>query len=355
MINLTDRHDIADGELGSDGFWHTKARFARAGIQLYPKRELAGLPGIEDVAEPVRVLRPDDVVFDGAAMSSFEHKPITVEHRGGQLTTDNAVGYIHGVSKAPVSKDLQGRLTVPVVLYDKELIEDIKTGARKELSAGYAADFNVAPGVDSKYGDYDVVMTQMVGNHITVTRSGKAGPEFTIGDKKMSEKAETRDYQGVSIVFDSQGAEAFDAIVADRDKAVADLDAVKKERDEIQAKFDLAESTKVSDADLDKMIADRTEAIDEVRKVFPDVDIAGKSIADMKREAVAKTCDLDLEDKSDDYIQALFDAAIKSNATAVEDKAEDKKAKTKKVEDNSKSVAEIARERFIKEKSGRNV
>lgn len=347
MINVKDVYEMLDGEIGADGFWHTKARFARAGIQQYPRRELAGLPGIEDIAEPVRVLRPEGVVFDASAMSSFEHVPITMEHEGGAITPDNARGFVRGVSKAPVTKDTKGRLSVPVVLYDGDLITESKNGERKELSAGYAADFEVNPGTDPKYGDYDVVMTRMVGNHITVTRSGKAGPEFTIGDKRM-EKTETRNYQGVSIVFDTQGAEVFDAVITERDKAVADLEAAVKVRDEIQAKYDLAESQKVSDADLDKLVADRATAIEEIKKVHPEIEVAGKAIADMRREAVAATTELDLEDKSDDYVTALFDAKL----VQPKEVKEEEKKQTKKVEDN-RSVAELARERFINERSGR--
>lgn len=343
------------GYVDDSGFWHTVARFARAGIQTYSAGELVrgGATQFSDLppTEPVRVLRPESAVFDAESMRTFEHLPLTVEHEGGAVTPENAKGTTVGASKAPVVRDNEDRLSVPVVIYDSATIKDAQSKERNQLSAGSRIDIERGGGADDKFGEYDAVITSIRGNHISVVRSGKAGPEFTLGDsKKMSE---TRTHRGIAVSFDSQGAQAYDAIVADLEtvtkkleEANAALEKMTTERDQLQAKVDVADSAA---PDLDALVAERAEVLDAVRKIVPDVDPTGKSNADLRREAAAVAYPaISMDGKSDDYVAAMFDAAVVAPRTV---EAHD--AVTKPATGGQLGIAETARKRFIEERSGR--
>lgn len=320
----------ADGKVDLNGFWTTKARFARPGVQVYGREEFADWPDSDKISRYyAKVLRPENVVFDTKAMKSFENVPISVEHSGEMLNPDNVTRQIVGSAGAPVTRE-GDTLVVPVTLYARDAIEQAKAGSRKELSAGYFLDVEYAPGNDEKYGEYDYIMKSWKGNHITLTKAGKAGHEFYVGDKKMPDKEETveivhRVFDGVRYAFGDQSAAVFDKVLAERDAARAELKTAKdKILTEDQINAEVEKRVKVA-MDAKEMV----EITEKVKAAYPSVALDGKS---------------------SDYIRALFDM-IKEKP--VEGKVNDRALDRTVEEPADEGVLGKARSEFINKNSGR--
>jgi len=328
----------ADGVLSANGFWTTKARFARAGVQVYQRQEFSGWPNSDKiVGDFARVLRPEAVVFDKDYMQSFANVPITIEHARGMVTPENASHTMVGAAGSPVTRE-GDTLVVPVTIYDREAIEKGMSGQRKQLSAGYYLDIEYAPGVDPVFGTYDYILKSWKGNHITLTKAGKAGPDFYIGDKKMPEEKSIeivhRIFDGVKFAFGEQSAAVFDRVLAERDAARAERDAAQAERDAALDKI-------VSDEDVEKRVKDGVEKCLQEAK---DAQILAE-----KTEVVQKAFPgVALDGKSGEYISALYDAAPKNEKHAVNDRALDGNTPPA-----VEGLAAKARAKFIAKDSGR--
>jgi uncharacterized protein len=362
--------DTAQINLDSNGFWHTKARFAGPGIYEYNPSELPAHLIVGITGRKIRVLRPKSVVHDSAYMSTFEHVPITHEHESGLVDGDNAAGVVRGTTKAPVAVDDDGRLVVDAVVYDKSIIQRAQSGECKELSAGYVGQFARQGGTDPEYGDYDIVMTGGRGNHVTVTSRGKAGEAYYIGDKIMTVK---RKIDGIDYECDEQTAQVLDRALAERDGVKEDLKAASDKLAETESKLadaekKLAEAV-VTDSDIDARIEARQAVLDSARKINKDAalkDADGNTVStkQLVLDAVkVRYPKVDLEGKSDDYVQALFDRALEdAEADTGDGKSKNgNNALPAGVLDSSApvipgyvgGVAAAARAKFIAERSGR--
>ena len=330
----------------NSGFWTTKARFARAGVQEYSRFECLDWPGIDKVAGPVvRVLRPEVVVFDADAMKSFENVPITIEHEAGLVTPGNAREVIVGAAGYPVTRE-GDQLVVPVTIYDSAAITDAKTGARRELSAGSLIDAEYAPGVDEKFGAFDYVMKSWRGNHITLTKAGKAGPDFYVGDRMTDKKDDvvvekfvTRSFDSVNYSFTEQTAQIFDRVLGERDAARAEL---------VTAKAAI-----IDEAEIERRASDRAGVIEGAKLIAKDAKCEGKKTPEIVAEAVAVAFkDVPLEGKSADYVRALFDSAVLSAKKAPAEAVKDRALVTTDSKTDVSGLA-AARAEFISKNSGR--
>jgi len=191
---------------------------------------------------------------------------------------------------------------------------------------GEDMDFVDSGRFDEKYGEYDYVLKSWRGNHITLTKAGKAGHEFFIGDKQMTvekkeESAEikvVRTLDGINYAFTDQTSQIFDRVCGERDAARAEVTKLKGEI--------------LTDAKIDELVAAKIVERDNLAKVkaaYPTLDTAGKSA---------------------DYVKALLDAAALNAPKKEEEKSD--RAFVGELKDAEKP-AMTARENFIKNNSGR--
>lgn len=352
----------------ANGYWHTTARFARAGIQLYELHEMSSVLGSHTVpGAKVRVLRPESVVFDRGFMDSFAHVPITLEHEGGLVGRGNTRSDIRGVTKAPVT-NTDGQLTVPVVIYDRSVIDDAATGKCRELSAGYTGRFVYAPGHDDKWGDYDVIFKGGNGNHVTITKRGKAGESYYIGDRvsdkiKVDDSKVRRTVNGVDYLVSSQTAQVMDHMSAQTSAVSKELGVAKAEIKELKEKV---EKATVSDSEIDELVEARSDVLSTAKQMKIEVaDKDGKAITTdgVKRLVVgAMLKGTSLDGKSDEYVQALYDH-VKTAANKADEGKSKPSGKNKAVSvttgdsdgGDTIGVAAKARAQFIAQRSGREV
>ena len=149
---------------------------ARTGVQEYRGEEFGG----PEPGRVYKVTRPEDEVFDKAAMASFEGKPLVDEHPPDDVTADNYAQYMKGVCRDVRRGDgaLSGMLVADLIIYDKALGAEVETGQKRDISCGYDCFWE-----PSGPGAY--TQRHIRGNHIAVTIRGRAGRAVGIRDSDV--------------------------------------------------------------------------------------------------------------------------------------------------------------------------
>lgn len=341
---MTTRYDTAlINKISKDpntGFLHAKnVPIARVGV--FPYRTVN-----DDVVMEAKL--PTELLSD-STVESANNKPITDGHPTQLVTADNSKELMKGFTaeNAHVDGDM---VKVDMTITDADLIKEIGNG-KEELSIGFKTE--VVP-VQGEYQGvhYDSVQKNIQINHIAVVDKGRAGHSVRItGDsaemvlKEKGESMETTkvmlDGANVTVALaDADQVAKSNTDLADLKKQLADAqakvkelqgqiekvqgkadaaDELQKKADEAQAKADAADKQiaelqgklKSYEGDgLDKMIEAKLALEKDAKPFLGDCyDFAGKSDKDIK-VAVIKAIDdsFDAKDKSNDYINAFFDA-----------------------------------------------
>jgi hypothetical protein len=327
MVALSDKVAIKNVKRLADGRLVADARFARAGIYEYAGAEL-GRPELP----VVRVYRSADEVFKPEAMSSFAHRAVTLDHPPVMVDAKNWKEYAHGISGDEVVRD-GGYVRVPMMLCDAEAVQAVEDG-KKELSAGYDAEIQFSVGTTDGGEHYDAVMRNIRGNHIAVVDKGRAGAECRIADADF-EGVEAMNAitvkqilvdglpfsvndQAEAIIVKLQGQlkDANGRIETLTSEHAAAITAKDKELGERDATISDLKGKVIDESKVDQLVADRAVLIGDARSIVGDaVELKGTP-SEVRRIVVsAKVGDAAVKDKSDDYVQALFDGLL-ANAKA---------------------------------------
>ncbi len=155
---------------------------ARVGTQEYLGEEL-GLEGYENVL--VNVVRTEQEVFSHKTIASFEGKPFTDDHpeQSEFVTTENYKRYVKGhvTNVRRGQGDFSDKLLADIIVYDKTVIEEIENNQKREISCGYACDYNVDE-------NGDVFQVNITGNHVALVDEGRAGHSVKILDHNKQYK-----------------------------------------------------------------------------------------------------------------------------------------------------------------------
>lgn len=306
MMNVLDSASLRGVHETPEGYLEASVRIARTGIQLYHGSEL-GCPDMETI----RVYRGDDAVFDKDSLERFAHMPVTVEHPAELVDSKNWKKHAVGTTGGEIMRDGEF-LKIGVRVTDADAVAAIKAGKR-EVSVGYQAMFDRNPGITPDGQPYDWRQTKVLANHLAITDAARAGSLARIGDSwgaapitpnnskgdAMATKAVTLGDSTVTVVdADAEKVAKVDKDLKAKDKSIAEKDA---EIDELKKK-------QVSDSDLDKMVEARAKLVTDARTIVADMDVAGKSATQIKREAVTASGRFNVSDStSEAYIDAAFD------------------------------------------------
>lgn len=152
---------------------------ARTGTQDYLGSEV----GKPDKAV-VKVNRPEEEVFNPAAMASFEGKPFTDEHPPVLLNPDNVSayekGHVQNVRRG--SGEWSDYLVADIHIHDAATIQAIRDGKR-QISCGYEVEYDEAQ-------DGTLTQKNIRGNHVALVPEGRAGARAAIMDTKKTSAAE---------------------------------------------------------------------------------------------------------------------------------------------------------------------
>jgi len=331
-IKFTDYAPLSGTRRTSDGFLVTQARAVRTGIQLYTGAEI----GMVDT-DVVRVYRPEDEVRSPASLQSFSHAPVTMGHPVEAITADNWKDFAIGeVSTAATWED--DHISLPLILKDAAAIAAVEAGTR-ELSAGYVCTLDCTPGTTPQGEAYDAVQRGIVINHLAVVPRGRANstrigdgaanwgatpcpPKSNVKDHDMTMLTVVLGDQAAQVaVADAPKVEAFKADAAKKmadaetahAKAIADADA---KLAKAEAALDAEKAKVLSDADLDKRVADRADLLAVAKGIAPEVKTAGLGDAAIRKAVVTAKLGDAVEGKSDAYIDARFDILAEADPFA---------------------------------------
>ena len=355
MSTISYRYDfspIEKYELTPEGYLRAWASIARTGIQLYTDAD----------GSVRREYRPATEVASPESLASFAGKAITSEHPPVLLDAENTKNYQVGFSGTEVVYD-DGFVKAVMTITDKEAIERIMKGDAREVSAGYRVNYDPTPGVTENGEHYDGIQKEIIGNHIAVVRRGRAGPQVKLhldrqdaadpsllsnnGDRLMTAKvvfdgAEFEVTESVALAITKEREDAkmsYEDMKKKYDEMQAAADAMKSEMDamhkEMKGKCDSAEGradalaehveelkgelAAAKEINLDSMVEARLALIEKAKPVLDAAyEFGGKEAREVMVDAIqaVRGDSIDLSEKSDDYVQAMFDTLEASRKDA---------------------------------------
>lgn len=325
-----DRSIIYDYAETPEGYLTVRVPITRPGVFPYAR---------QDGTVQMEAKLPDEI-FSDRTMHSARSKPITDEHPNEPVTLDNYQTYAKGMSHTDAHvEDL--KLYVTMTITDKNLIQKVYDGKR-EISIGFMSDVVAEAGTYNGQ-PYEYVQRNIEINHIAIVDQGRAGPEVAIRSDSDAWQIDSDDKGGTTLVkykingkeyeidpavkahIESLGASKEDEEEEEEDKSKnnknkADtLDVLQGRFDALEVKLlntqqELAKekAKRVSEDELEKKVEERVQLISSTKPLLGDsFDFTGKTEREIK-EAVITTTKQDFkgDGKSDDYINAFFDATI---------------------------------------------
>jgi hypothetical protein len=346
MSTISCRYDfspIEKYEVTPEGYLRAWASIARTGIQLYTDAD----------GSVRREYRPETEVASPDSLASFAGKAITSEHPPVLLDAENTKDYQVGFSGTEVVYD-NGFVKAVMTITDQDTIERIMRGDAREVSAGYRVNYDPTPGVTDSGENYDGIQKEILGNHIAVVRRGRAGPQVKLHldrqdaadpslitndeDPSMTAKvnfdgAEFEVSESVALAITKEREDAkmsyedmkkkYDGMMSEASKMKEEMDAMQKEMkgncDSAEGRADaLAEQVEelntelaaAKEINLDSMVEERVALIEKAKPVLDAAyAFAGKTAREVMVDSIkaVRGDELDLSEKSDDYVQAMFD------------------------------------------------
>ena len=335
-------------ETTPEGYLRVWASIARTGIQLYT-----------DADGSVRKeFRPESEVASPESLASFAGKAITMEHPPVLLDSENTKNHSVGFTGTEVVYD-DGFVRAVMTITDQEVIDRVMRGDVREVSAGYRVSYDPTPGVTDSGEHYDGMQKEISGNHVAIVRRGRAGPQvklhldrqdgadpslFPIKEtqimtaKVVFDGAEFEVSESVALAITKEREDAkmsyedmkkkYDALVKeaeDMKAKMADMEGGMKEKeDSLEGRADAlteqvdslkAELEEAKRVDVDGLVAARVALVEKARIALDaEYEFAGKSDREVMVDAIKadRGDSVELDERSDDYVQALFDSISES-------------------------------------------
>lgn len=307
-----------------EGWLRVDAHIARVGLLEYPRAD--GTVQVE--------YRPPEEAFHPDALASFDLVPITNDHPPAGFIDDQTTKLYQVGTVASARQDGE-KVAAHMLITDERAVADVKSG-KVQVSGGYTCDLDFTPG-EFEGRKYDAIQRNVRGNHVAIVWAGRAGPDIRLRMDSMSAEVVQPDCTGIGqpkeqpkmLKIKIDGVECEVSEIAaqllaktDAQRVAVDLKA-KSDLDSANARADAAESAaKKLKTELDAAPAKaredakaRLELETAARGVLGEAaKFDGKSDTEIKREVAASVLDLKLDGKSDSYVAASFDLAVKQHA-----------------------------------------
>lgn len=339
-----------------------------------------------------RELRLPEEVFNQVSMDTLGGIPVTNRHPSKLVDSNSAKKHMVGFTSDFVQKRDDKFLDTFVTITDAATIKEIETRGMREVSCGYSCELEFTPGVfDGEH--YDAIQRNIRYNHLAIVEKGRAGDKVRLhldsesailNDTELDLELRTDNRQseggsmakiklgGAEYDVDSGVAQAMDSALKDAEKKGYDtaatemskkkmdseaelqkkLDTAQAKADELEAKNKKLEGEKMDSAKIQELVKSRTELIAKATPlVKADTKLDGMTDLEIKKAVIlAKNPDVKLDEKSQDYIEARFDAIVE--ATPAKKSSDELKNQVKKVDgtraDGDPETAEQIRLRNMK-------
>lgn len=299
------------------------SNISKANVCPYYGREI---PGWEELGlEPDKIYQlyrdPEELK---KAAETFNNIPILCIHTPdfpGDPPREYRVGSTHS------SASFDGTyLTNGLSIWDNSAIAGIETEEQKELSSSYQYVADMTPGESPEGEAYDGVMRDIVGNHVALVETGRAGPDVVVGDSLPLElKYMKLDRKGVAIraalgaylkprLAQDAAPKELTAILNANKKPMAIAQAVAK-----LCKPRLAADMEIEPEELVEIIEASEQTVEPEEEVKVTGDSDGEAIISLLREAGVS-----------EEVIAKIAASLAPAAAMDEDKDDDKDDKKEK-------------------------
>jgi len=190
------------------------------------------------------ITRPQDI-FSELTISSFEGKPVTINHPLEFVNPTNWNTYACGtIQNVRVGLDKNAdKLVCDLLITNQEAINLVESKTIREVSLGYDGEIET----DGTF----YYKTNIIGNHIAILAEGRCGSSCSIQDNQPSEASKMQDEKEKVALFDKikelftdkkpdPMAQMMDAIGAmqkqcdEMQKQIADMFPPKKEKEEME-------------------------------------------------------------------------------------------------------------------------
>lgn len=295
-----------------EGFLSGRCCVTCAGVYVYGAKEL-GLSG----EGTYNVLRPAEEIR--ATCTQLANKVITAEHPIENVSPENSKILNAGFTGDSVTEN-DGNVFTQVTITDKVALDLVRQKKLMAFSCGYSAELSRVPGV--WHGTpYDFVQSNFIYNHIALVEEGRAGDgvriPFSDGAQNKTEKTMAQLFHDgvvleatpevVNLVTSLKKNISDSAkVLEEKDKNLADAETEKQKlmaaKDSAEAK--LQATQKLLDA---RVFADTTAKAVSLGVKVENLDMAGVRTAVIQK---AFGDSVQMKDKPDAYIDAMYDAAL---------------------------------------------
>lgn len=277
-----------------------------------------------------REFRPPEEAFSADSLNTLRGKPVTAGHPG--LVT---------------AKTMQKSKTIGTILTEGKqdgdniradlIIYNLDTNGR-ELSCGYKVDLDETPG-EYNGVKYDAIQRNIRYNHVAVVPRGRAGSVARLNMDGDGIYENEEELKLMKIKLDSGiEYEAAPEVIAELNKIKADNAEIKTKLDTTEAKADTLQAEKVKlDEKLKTIEKEHADGLNEaVKQRVSLLSVAEKhkiekadEMTDRKiKEAVITAVrgdGMELDKKSDEYVQAAFDLVKEDTVSRENVAAENRK------------------------------
>ncbi|MEX3628099.1 MAG: DUF2213 domain-containing protein [Burkholderia sp.] len=165
-----------------------RSHISKAGVNPYWGREI---PGWEELGlDPERVysvFRPPEELEKAAP--TFNMLPILLVHK--HVTADDPKNELI-IGSTGSNAVFEGEfLDNGLGFWDGEYIDKIESDEQRELSSSYRYKPVIKSGTYNG-AQYDIVMTEIMGNHVALVVEGRAGPDVTVADSQIQPPEKVR-------------------------------------------------------------------------------------------------------------------------------------------------------------------
>lgn len=318
--DFVQRFDVG-GRLGRlertpSGGVRVDARLTRTGIFEYERAD----------GTVVRELRRPEEVFAEKSLATLQDAPVTIGHpdSGARMVSPatfraDSVGHVREKGRVDESRFVTSSLAIQ----DADAIKRCDSGDLSEISAGYGCKIDSRPGVYQGQ-PYDVEQKDIAYNHVALLPrgSGRAGADVALrlDARAAFQRGDAFDDGDHMTTEDLKKLGALEAQVKDltaaRDREQARADAADKKVVDLTKELTDERDPKR----LDERVTSRSTFVGRARKILgAESKFDGKTDDEIMREALKKAApELDLKDRSADYVRARFDAEVERAGTGAE-------------------------------------
>ncbi|UUM26267.1 DUF2213 domain-containing protein [Acinetobacter colistiniresistens] len=301
--------------LTPEGFLLCKdARLGKAPqVRQYYAGEFNGIEGYTP-DQVINVYSSAEELFRPETIQSYQGVDVTDNHPPGN-TVNAATWKTHSIGTLSNVRQEGDFLVGDLLIKDSDVINQIQSQERLELSLGYGAELYFISGTAPDGTPYQAEFKNFFGDHIALVKYGRCGGDCRIGDQKPNPNNMEKTMQIIvnGIPFDVADNSALAAAlkkdqdllatlqqaadakikIGDQEFSVSELPAVQAVIDKVIAdakanaeKITTLEANQVTPEKLEALANERAAVITDAKKLNASVKTEGCSCEQIKREAI---------------------------------------------------------------------